>query len=210
MGSDLFKSLFDHAVEFHKLHHQTLFAVICRREDAAFSHFSAACPVFIQDRFDPHNGIQDIGACISFKGCKFIRIEDIILRCLIGKVTVFHCGERHQLRGLHRLIGIHFMVFSDLLIHLCIDVRDQCLKAHHAAFPCLEGLSVFSVHGAESQKAELCIIFYQFCLAGAAEYLSKMHLLAFVHHIDDLIRMEQLHTFDDGSKVCGSIEGSSV
>ena len=57
--------------------------------DSAFCHVSAIFFIFIENGFDPHNRIKDIWTSISLKGSEFVQIKNIILGCLIGKVSIF-------------------------------------------------------------------------------------------------------------------------
>ena len=102
------------------------------------------------------------------------------------------------------------MVLEDLAQHLLIDLPDQVLKAHHAAFPGLEGFSVLPVHGSESEEVKAGLLLHQLCLARTAENLREIQFLPLIHHIDDLIRIPVLHPHDDCSQVRCIVKGGSV
>jgi len=46
----------------------------------------------------------------------------------------------------------------------------------------------------------------QLCLPGRTEHLREIKRLSFIHDVDDLVRMEQLHSFDNGSQIRRIVE----
>ena len=87
---------------------------------------------------------------------------------------------------------------------------NQVFQARHAAVSCLKGLPILAVYRAETDVHQLCIVSHKLRLAGAAEYLLKMHGLAFIGDINHDIRIVFRHTFTDGSQIRGAVEGGAV
>ena len=210
VGRKLFIYIFHDTVEPGQLPHERLLALIFAFHDPGIRCLSPLLPVFLQDGLDPDDGIQDIGAGISLRGCKAVHIKDIILGRLVGQVAVFDGGQPHHLCDLLCLFFTHGTAFLYLLQHLFINVRQKVLKTHNAALPGLEGLAVLPVHGAEAKELQSGIFRHQPTFPGTAEHLYKMHLLPLVHHIDDPVRMIQLHPLYDGRQIRGRIERSPV
>lgn len=79
MWCKFFVSIFHHLVIFYQRKHQCFLTLagllIYLKSCDRFSFFL----VFVQDRFDTHDGVQNIRSCVSLKGSKSVYIEDIII-----------------------------------------------------------------------------------------------------------------------------------
>ena len=107
---------------------------------------SAILRIFLEDGLDTHDRIKDIRSCISLKRCKAVHIKDIILGCLIGKISILNGSKTDFRRCLSCIRLLYCTVVHNLLIHLFVNLTDQILKTHHTAFSCLERLAVLSIH----------------------------------------------------------------
>ena len=71
-------------------------------------------------------------------------------------------------------VPLRLRVLPDLADHLLVDLPDQVFQPHDSALPCLEGLAVLAVHGAETNVYQLRIIIDQLGLPCAAEHLLEI------------------------------------
>ena len=145
----LFINCLDHIIEFCTFQHQCFFKFTGCLSDHQILQ-TVFFLVFIQDRLDPDNCVQNVRSRVSFKGSKAVYIKDIILGCLIGKITIFDRSKSYHLCSLLCLFLRNRTVVHDLLVHLFVDLTNQIFQTHHAAFSCLKRLAVFSVHRTES------------------------------------------------------------
>ena len=206
----LFISIRDHLIEFGCFQHQRFLTVTSCRQNLQGIQITAFFFISVQDRFDTDGCIQNIRTGISFKRCKSFNIKNIIFGCLVGQVSVFDCRKSYNFCSRSCIFFFDAAVVHDFFIHFFVDITNQIFQTHHTAFSCLERFPVFSVHGTKTKERQFGIIFYHTCFFGTAEYLNKMHLLTFVYHIHDLIRIVFFHTFHDSSKVCGRIQSSTI
>ena len=210
VGSKLLEGVLQNSVEPGQHQLQRLLALILRRRDPARVQGAALSLIFIQDGLDADDGIQNVRTCISLKGGKPVDIKHIILGRLIGQVAVFDSGQAHDLRGLFCLLRRNLRILRDLLVHLLVDVRNQVFQTHDAALTGLEGLAVLAVHGAKAQEPKLCLRLYDSRLLRTAEHLDKMHLLALIHHIDDLVRIVKLPALHQRRQIRRRVKRSPV
>ena len=179
----------DHFIKFQNLQHQCLFCCIFCCKNLRSLCISAILRIFLEDGLDTHDRIKDIRSCISLKRCKAVHIKDIILGCLIGKISILNGSKTDFRRCLSCIRLLYCTVVHNLLIHLFVNLTDQILKTHHTAFSCLERLAVLSIHRTKSEEFQLGLRSYNSCLLCTAEYLDKMKFLTFIHNIDHFIRL---------------------
>ena len=150
MWCKFFVSIFHHLVIFYQRKHQCFLALagllIYLKSCDRFSFFL----VFVQDRFDPHDGVQNIRSCVSLKGSKSVYIEDIIFGSLIGQIPVLDCSHTYRFRSVLRFLFLYSTVVCDLLVHFLLNLSDQILQTHNTTFSCLKWFAVFSIHGTET------------------------------------------------------------
>ena len=84
------------------------------------------------------------------------------------------------------------------------------LQTHNTALTCLERTTVLAVHRTEAQEDHRRIFFDDARLLRHTEYLDKMKLLALVHNIDVVIRLEIFFSLNDGRKVGSRVEGRTI
>ena len=84
----LLKGIFHHCAKPCNLQHQCLLGFTDCLLQNRFLQAAALLLILIQNRFDPDNRIKDVGTCVSLEGGKLVNIKDIILGCLIGKITI--------------------------------------------------------------------------------------------------------------------------
>ena len=84
MRCKLFCRICHYFVEAGQFQHQILLTGrMCCLNGVICCTLATLC-IFFQNRFDTHDGIQDIWAGISFKGNKAVNIKDIVFGSLIG------------------------------------------------------------------------------------------------------------------------------
>ena len=67
-----------HIVEPQRLKHESLFIFILRRKYLKSFQTSSALLVFVQDRLDTDDRIEDIRSCIPLKRSKPVNIKDVV------------------------------------------------------------------------------------------------------------------------------------
>ena len=210
MRSQLLKCLLNHAVESGQCQHQCFLTLTCRYQNMSLFYRIATRAILVQDRLDADDCVKNIRTCIALERCKFIQVKDVVLGSLIGKISIFDCGKAYQLCRLACLCLIDLMVLRNLTEHLFIDICDQMFQTHHTALTGLKRLAVLAVHCTEAKELQTGILFDQSGLSRTAEHLNEVHLLTFVHHIDDLIRIKQFPALNDRRQICRRIKSSAV
>ncbi len=194
-----------HGAEPCDVLHQRLLRLAAGRCNGELLRLPAACrPVFGQDGFDADNGIQDVRPRIPLKGGELLRIENIILGGLVGKIAVFDGCQRHLPCGILRFLSRNFRIARNLLEHALVNILNQRLQAHDAAVSCLEGLSVLAVDRAESDVTQLCSLIAEGAFPCRAEHLHEVKCLPLVGDVDDLIRVEAVPAVQNRGQIrCG-------
>ena len=103
--------------------------------------------IFVQDRLDTHDGIQNIWSRISFKRSKTVNIKNIIFGCLVGKISIFDRRKCYDLGCFflpHPDLPSWFSVIFSYIFSLMSFISS--LQTHDAAFSGLKRLSVLAVH----------------------------------------------------------------
>ena len=95
---DLLKGILHHAVETGNLQHQRFLAVVGCLVDGDSLQAVSGLLIFVQDGFDPDDRVQDIRTGISLEGSESVKVKDIILAGLVGKIAVFDGGKAYNLR----------------------------------------------------------------------------------------------------------------
>ena len=166
--------------------------------------------VLCQNGLDAHDGVEDIGAGVAFKGGKAVHVKDIVLGGLVAQVAVFQGSQSDFGSGGFHLVILHNAVFHHLGPDEIGHVLDQLLQAHHTALTGLEGLAVLAVHGAEAQVGQGEVRRNDAALFGSPEHLLKVQSLALVGDVKHFIGVEVLHPLDHGCQVGGGVDGGAV
>ena len=161
-------------VELGKFQHQRLLTLGCCGQDLCICNLFATLLILVQNRLHTNDRVKDVWTCVTLERSKAVNIENIILRCLVGKISILDRRKCNDLGCLSRLVLFHGLVIHDLFVHLFIDLRNQSLQTHNAAFSCLKWLSVLAVHGTKTDELEFCRIRYDTGLSCTAEYLDKV------------------------------------
>ena len=151
MGRSFLTGTVHHCIEAAQLTHQIFFgSALCLLQTQVFQALSLLL-ILGKDRFNTHDCIQNIRTRVSLEGSEAINIENIVLRSLIGQISVFDCGKTDDFGDLSCLFLRQIMTaFGYLTVHFLVDIADQVFQTHNAALSRLEGLSVLAVHRAET------------------------------------------------------------
>ena len=215
MRRNFLAGCFHHCIELRKLQHQALLRLIDRLFYGDMFQAAPLFCIFIQDRLDPHDRIENIRPCVTFEGSEPVQIKNIIFRRLVREIAILDRCQSYHFRGplcllLVNLIPLRLCILPDLTNHFLIDLLDQGFQAHDPAFSCLKRLSILTIHGAETNMHQLCICIYQSSLPRAAEHLFKIQFLPLVRQIDHLVWVVLCHAIQDRRQIRGIIKGRTI
>ena len=191
---------------------ERLFSPAPGRPDPEFCqiHSAVLLLIFCQNRLDPHHRVEDIRTRISLERAELLNVEHIVLRGLVGEIAVLQRSHGDLLRRPVRLLRADFRVGLDLLLHLLINIADECLEAHHAAVPGLERFSIPPVHGPEANVDQLRRGLHEPAFSRRAENLREVQRLPLVCHIQNLIRIILILPVQNGGEIRRRVERSAV
>ena len=126
MRRDLCIRIVHHRAKSRQVRHKILLGFALRQADPEIRQVSSSCRgILAENGLDPYDGVQDIRTCVSLERSESLDIENIVLRGLVGQISVFEGCESDLLSCLLRFLGADLGIRRYFAPHLLVDVADQ-------------------------------------------------------------------------------------